>query len=38
MVMAMTMEEMGDGMDELWWWISFGVVQMDLMGGGPVWR
>ena len=26
MVMAMTMEEMGDGMDELWWWISFGVV------------
>ena len=26
MVMAMTMEEMGYGMDELWWWISFGVV------------
>ena len=26
MVMAMAMEEMGDGMDELWWWISFGVV------------
>ena len=26
MVMAMAMEEIGDGMDELWWWISFGVV------------
>jgi hypothetical protein len=26
MVMAMTMKEMGDGMDELWWWISFIVV------------
>jgi hypothetical protein len=26
MVMAMAMEETGVGMDELWWWISFGVV------------
>jgi hypothetical protein len=34
MVMSMTIEEMGDGMDELWWWISFGVVQVDLIGGG----
>jgi hypothetical protein len=30
------MEEIGDVMDELWWWISFGVVYMDLMGGGSV--
>jgi hypothetical protein len=26
MVMAMAIEEMGDGMNELWWWLSFGVV------------
>jgi hypothetical protein len=32
----MIMEEMGDGMDELWWSISFGVVYMDLMDGGSV--
>ena len=37
MVMAMAMEEMEDGMDELWGWISFGVLQMDLVDGGSVW-
>jgi hypothetical protein len=37
MVMAMDMEDMGDGMDELWWRISFGVVYMDLMDGGSAW-
>jgi hypothetical protein len=26
MVMAMAMEDMEDGMDELWGWISFGVL------------
>jgi hypothetical protein len=26
MMMTMAMEEIGDEMDELWWWISFGVV------------
>jgi hypothetical protein len=37
-VMAMAMREMGDGMDELWWWISFGVVQMSLVDGGSIWQ
>ena len=30
-VMAMAMEEIGDGDDELWWWISFGELWMDLV-------
>jgi hypothetical protein len=38
MVMDMAMEEIGNGMDEVWWWISFGVVQMNLMDGGFVWQ
>jgi hypothetical protein len=38
MVMAMAMEEMQDGMDELWGWISFGVLQMDVVDGGSVWQ
>jgi hypothetical protein len=38
MVIAMAMEEIEDGMDELWWSISFGVVQMNLMDGGSIWR
>jgi hypothetical protein len=38
MVMAMAMKEIGDGTDELWWWISFDVVQIDLMDGSSVWR
>ena len=38
MVMAMAMKEMEDGMDELGEWISFGVLQMDLVDGGSVWR
>ena len=38
MVMAMAMEDMEDEMDELREWISFGVLQMDLVDGGSVWR
>jgi hypothetical protein len=34
----MAMEEMEDGMDELWGWISFGVLQMDLVDVGSIWR
>jgi hypothetical protein len=36
MVMAMSMEDMEDGMDELWGWISFDVLQMDLVDGGSI--
>ena len=34
MVMAMAMEEIGDGMDEQWWWISFRCVA----DGSGAWR
>ena len=27
-LMAMAMDESGDGMEELWWWNSFGELQM----------
>lgn len=32
----MAMEEIGGGMDELRWWISFDEWWMDLMGGDSV--
>jgi hypothetical protein len=38
MAMDMDMKEMEDGMDELWGWISFGVLQMGLVDGGSIWR
>jgi hypothetical protein len=36
--MTMTMEGIGEEMDELWWWISFDELQMDMLDGGSVWR
>jgi hypothetical protein len=38
MVMAMAMEEMGERIDEQWWWISFGELQMDMVDSDSVWR
>jgi hypothetical protein len=35
-VMAMTMEGVREEMDELWWWISFDELQMDMADGGSV--
>jgi hypothetical protein len=35
-VMAMTMEGIGEEMDELWRWISFDKLQMDMVDGGSV--
>jgi hypothetical protein len=38
MVMAMARKGMEDGMDELGEWISFGVLQIDLVDGDSIWR
>jgi hypothetical protein len=36
MVMAMTMEGIEEEIGELWWWISSGELQIDLVHGGSV--
>jgi hypothetical protein len=36
--MEISITRIGEEMDEIWWWISFDGLQMDLVDGGYVWR